>query len=64
MVNLLWDNTDTMKKNNDALTVLCTTMSTSHYQNAGQNHNLNTANRYFEYVAKFRYLGITLTNKN
>jgi hypothetical protein len=35
----------------------------SHHQNAGQNHNINTANRSFENIAKFKYLGMTVTSK-
>jgi hypothetical protein len=36
----------------------------SHHQNAGQNHDIKIANRYFENVAEFRYLGTTETNQN
>jgi hypothetical protein len=36
----------------------------SHHQTAGQNYNIKAANRYFENVAKFKYLGKTVTNQN
>jgi hypothetical protein len=32
--------------------------------NAGQNHDIKLANRCFENVAQFRYLGNTITNQN
>jgi hypothetical protein len=35
----------------------------SHHQNAGQNHNLWGANKAFKNVAKFMYLGTTITIK-
>jgi ribosomal protein S2 len=34
------------------------------HQNAGQNHDIKTANRCSENVAQFRYLGTTITNQN
>jgi hypothetical protein len=34
------------------------------YQNSGHNQNIRTANESFENVAKFKYLGTTLTNQN
>jgi hypothetical protein len=34
------------------------------HQNAGQNHDIKIANRCFENVARFRYLGTTITNQN
>jgi hypothetical protein len=36
----------------------------SHRQNAGQNHNIKIGNRSFENVAKFKYLGMTITNED
>jgi hypothetical protein len=39
-------------------------MLPSRHQNAGQNHDIKIANRCFENVAQFRYLGTTVTNQN
>jgi hypothetical protein len=36
----------------------------SRHQTAGQNYDIKLANRCFENVAKFRYLGTTITNQN
>jgi ribosomal protein S2 len=33
-------------------------------QNAGQNHDIKIADRCFENMAQFRYLGTTITNEN
>jgi hypothetical protein len=33
-------------------------------QNIGQNHDIKIADRCFENVAQFKYLGTTITNKN
>jgi hypothetical protein len=36
----------------------------SRRQNAELNHDMKKANRFFENVAQFRYLGTTITNQN
>jgi hypothetical protein len=39
-------------------------MLKSHHQNAGRNCNIKIANRSFENVTKFKYLGMAVTNQN
>jgi hypothetical protein len=39
-------------------------MLVSRYQNAGQNRDMIIANRSFENVSQFKYLGKTVTNQN
>jgi ribosomal protein S2 len=39
-------------------------MLLSHHQNSGQNHDKKIANRSFENMAQFKYLGTTVTNIN
>jgi hypothetical protein len=75
-VNLLGDGIDTTKKNTETLidaskevglevnTEKAKYMLLSHHQNAGQNHDMKIANRYLENVAKFRYLGTTITSQD
>jgi hypothetical protein len=75
-VNLLGDNIDTIEKNTD--TVIDANkevgleinaeetkyMLLSRHQNAGQNRDIEIANRSFENVSQLRYLGTTVTNQN
>jgi hypothetical protein len=68
-VNLLGDNIDTIRNNTETLndaskaaglevnTEKTKYMLLSHHQCAGQNHDIKIANRCFENVAQFRYLG-------
>jgi hypothetical protein len=39
-------------------------MLLSHHQNVGQNRDTKLANRSFENVSQFKYLGTTVTNQN
>jgi hypothetical protein len=39
-------------------------MLLSHYQNVSQNQDIKIANRSFENVSQFKYLGTTATNQN
>jgi hypothetical protein len=73
---MLRDYINTIKKNTESLleasiegglevnTEKAKYMVMSRHQNVGKNHNLLTANKSFENVAKFKYFGITVTNQN
>jgi hypothetical protein len=75
-VNLLRDNIDTIEKNTETLintskevgleinVEKTTYMLLSRHQNVGQNQDIKIANRLFENVSRFKYLGKTVTNKN
>jgi hypothetical protein len=75
-VNLLGDNIDTIEKNTETLTDASKEvgleinvektkyMLLSHHQNAGQNLDTEIANRWFENVSQFKYLGTTVKNQN
>jgi hypothetical protein len=39
-------------------------MLLSHHQNVGQNWDIKIANRSFENVSEFKYVGTTVTNQN
>jgi hypothetical protein len=72
-VNTVDENIDTIKKNTEALLNACKKvvlevnpektkyMLVSHNQKTGQKHSIKKANRSFKDVAKFKYLGTTLT---
>jgi hypothetical protein len=74
-VNLLGDNTDTIKENTETpivpsekvglevITEKTKYMLLSRHQNAGQNHDINVVNRSFENVVQFKHLG-TDSNKS
>jgi hypothetical protein len=75
-LNLPGDNIDTIKKNTETLVntskevgLEVNTQKTkytllAHYQNAGQNRDINIANRCSESVAQSRYLRRTVANEN
>jgi hypothetical protein len=74
-VNLLRDNMNTIRKSTEALTdankevrLEANTEKTKYmlmsHQNAGQNQNIKIANRSFENLEKFKYLGTTIKKKN
>jgi sorting nexin-29 len=75
-MNLLGDNIDTIKKNTETLIDASKQvgleiniektkyMSLSGHQNVGQNQHIKIANRPFENVSQFKYLGMAVTNQN
>jgi hypothetical protein len=75
-VNLLGDNIDTIKKSTETLNYASKEVGIelnvekaqyillSRHQNVGLNRDIKIANRSFENVSQFKYLGMTVTNQN
>jgi hypothetical protein len=75
-VNLLGGDIDTIKKNTETESDASKEvgleinvekikyMLLSRQQNAGQNRDIKRANRSYENVSQFKYLGTTVTNQN
>jgi hypothetical protein len=68
-INIIKENTETILESSKDVDLQINAekgkyMAMSGHQNSGQNQNIRTANESFENVAKFQYLGRTLTNQN
>jgi hypothetical protein len=75
-INLLRDSVNTIKQNSETLLEASRDtgleinaektkyMIMSHHPNSGQNQNIRIDNESFENLAKFKYLGSTLTNQH
>jgi ribosomal protein S2 len=75
-VNILGDNIVTIKRKTETLFDVSKEVGLkvnaektqciflSRHQHAGKKHDIKIANRFFENVAQFKYLGTTITNQN